>query len=112
MREALQTFVGRRKPRAAAVSLLSRLASDLIINFFDTPWSPHDERGKGVLSYLTFAWKPLLQYLIFPLQFLFLYSYHPSGGMGELPQRLEEHGVEFAAAHPKNYNHPNVNKLI
>ena len=90
MREALQTFVGRRKPRAAAVSLLSRLASDLIINFFDTPWSPHDERGKGALSYLTFAWKPLLQYLVFPVQFLFLYSYHPSGSMGELPKRLEE----------------------
>ena len=96
MREALQTFVGRRKPRAAAVSLLSRLASDLIINFFDTPWSPHDERGKGVLSYLTFAWKPLLQYLIFPLQFLFLYSYHPSGPMGELPKRLE---AEWRARH-------------
>jgi len=98
VREALQTFVGRRKPRAAAVSLLSRLASDLIINFFDTPWSPHDERGKGALSYLTFAWKPLLQYLIFPLQFLFLYSYHPSGGMGELPKRLE---AEWRERHRK-----------
>ena len=40
--------------------------------------------------YLTFAWKPLLQYLVFPVQFLFLYSYHPSGSMGELPKRLEE----------------------
>jgi len=72
------------------VSLLSRLASDLIINFFDTPWSPHDERGRGPLAYLTFFWKPLLQYLVFPLQFLFLYSYHPSGGMGDLPQQLEK----------------------
>ena len=31
----------------------------------------------------------LLQYVIFPGQFLFLYSYHPTGGMGELPRRLE-----------------------
>jgi zeaxanthin epoxidase len=85
-----QVFVGRRKPRASAISLLSRLASDLIVNFFDTPWSPHDDRGKGILAYLTFAWKPLLQYVVFPLQFLFLYSYHPSGGMGELPKRLED----------------------
>lgn len=85
-----KVFVDRRKPRASAISLLSRLASDLIVNFFDTPWSPHDERGKGVLAYLTFAWKPLLQYVVFPLQFLFLYSYHPSGGMGELPKRLED----------------------
>jgi len=86
---ALETFSRRRKPRAAAVSLLSRLASDLVINFFDTPWSPHDDKGTGPLAYLTFAWKPLLQYFVFPLQFLFLYSYHPSGGMGELPKRLE-----------------------
>lgn len=61
-------------PRVAGVSLLSRLASDLIVNFFDTPWSPHDEKGQGPLSVLTFCWKPLLQYLVFPLQFLFLYS--------------------------------------
>jgi zeaxanthin epoxidase len=75
--------------RCAGVSLLSRLASDLIVNFFDTPWSPHDSRGNSALGYLTFAWKPLLQFVIFPLQFLFLYSYHPSGSMGDLPKRLE-----------------------
>ena len=45
-RTALGAFERRRKPRAAAVSLLSRLASDLIINFFDTPWSPHDQKGQ------------------------------------------------------------------
>jgi len=88
-RAALQTFYKRRVGRCAGVSLLSRLASDLIVNFFDTPWSPHDERGNTPLSYLTFAWKPLLQFFVFPLQFLFLYSYHPSGGMGDLPKRLE-----------------------
>jgi len=88
-RAALQTFYKRRVARCAGVSLLSRLASDLIVNFFDTPWSPHDSRGNSALGYLTFAWKPLLQFVIFPLQFLFLYSYHPSGSMGDLPKRLE-----------------------
>jgi len=89
LHEALQGFYEKRVGRVAGVSLLSRLASDLIINFFDTPWSPHDERGQSPLSYLTFAWKPLLQFFVFPLQFLFLYSYHPTGGMGELPGQLE-----------------------
>jgi len=89
VRAALQDFYKKRVYRVAGISLLSRLASDLIINFFDTPWSPHDSKGRGPLSYLTFAWKPLLQYLIFPMQFLFLYSYHPSGSMGSLPKRLE-----------------------
>ena len=74
VRGALQTFYKRRVARVAGVSLLSRLASDLIVNFFDTPWSPHDSKGQTALSYLTFAWKPLLQYIIFPIQFLFLYS--------------------------------------
>jgi len=99
VRAALQTFVDRRKPRVAVVSMLSRLASDLIINFFDTPWSPHDEKGRGPLAYLTFAWKPLLQYIVFPLQFLFLYSYHPSGGMGDLPSKLE---AAWQQRHAKN----------
>ena len=89
MHRALQAFYETRKGRVAAVSLLSRLASDLVINFFDTPWSPHDEKGQGPLAYLTFFWKPLLQYVIFPVQFLFLYSYHPTGEMGELPKQLE-----------------------
>jgi hypothetical protein len=87
VRAALQGFYEKRVGRVAGVSLLSRLASDLIINFFDTPWSPHDERGQSPLSYLTFAWKPLLQFFVFPLQFLFLYSYHPTGPMGELPKQ-------------------------
>lgn len=87
--EALQEFYRRRVLRVAGVSLLSRLASSLIINAFSTPWSPHDDKGQDWKSYLTFCWKPLLQYLIFPAQFLFLYSYHPTGGMGSLPQSLE-----------------------
>jgi len=89
VRAALQGFYEGRVGRVAGVSLLSRLASDLIINFFDTPWSPHDSRGQTPLSYLTFFWKPILQYLVFPLQFLFLYSYRPSGPMGDLPKHLE-----------------------
>lgn len=86
---ALQGFYEDRVLRVAGVSLLSRLASDLIINFFDTPWSPHDQKGQSPLSYLTFAWKPLLQFIVFPIQFLFLYSYHPTGSMGDLPKQLE-----------------------
>jgi len=88
LRKVLQDFYWKRMPRVAGVSLLSGLASDLIINAFDTPWSPHDDKGTDWKSYLTFAWKPILQYIVFPAQFLFLYSYHPSGSMGDLPKRL------------------------
>jgi zeaxanthin epoxidase len=103
---ALQSFYQKRVYRCAGVSLLSRLASDLIVNFFDTPWSPHDDKGRGPLAYLTFFWKPILQYLVFPIQFLFLYSYHPTGGMGELPAQLvaaweERHRTSAAAAFEK-----------
>ncbi len=31
-----------------------------------------------------------MQYVIFPLQFAYLYSYHPSGNMKELPAELEK----------------------
>lgn len=87
--KALQDFYKDRMPRVAGCSLLSRLASDLIINAFDTPWSPHDQKGTNWKSYLTFAWKPLLQYVIFPAQFAYLYSYYPSGSMGDLPAELD-----------------------
>jgi len=86
----LQSFYRKRIARVTIVQFLSRLASDLIINAFDTPWSPHDNKGQSWKSYLTFAWKPLLQYLIFPAQFAYLYSYYPSGSMGELPADLEK----------------------
>jgi zeaxanthin epoxidase len=68
---------------------MSRLASDLIINAFDTPWSPHDDLGKSWKSYLTFFWKPLLQYAIFPFQFAYLYSYYPTGSIREIATELE-----------------------
>jgi len=88
--DALKEYYNKRIVRVTIVQFLSRLASDLIINAFDTPWSPHDDLGKSWKSYLTFFWKPLLQYVIFPFQFAYLYSYYPSGSMGELPAKLEE----------------------
>ena len=90
IQDSLQEFYRSRIVRASAVQFLSRLASDLIINAFDTPWSPHDDLGKSWKSYLTFFWKPILQYVIFPLQFAFLYSYYPSGRMDEIAKSLNE----------------------
>lgn len=89
LEDALQQFYRARILRVSAVQLMSRLASDLIINAFDTPWSPHDNLGKSWKSYLTFLWKPLLQYVIFPLQFAYLYSYHPTGSIPETAKALE-----------------------
>lgn len=97
--EALENFYKSRMPRVAGISLLSGLASDLIINAFGTPWSPHDDKGTDWRSYLTLGWKPFLQFIFFPLQFLFLYSNHPSGGMGDLPQRMKE---EWEKRHKKS----------
>lgn len=54
---ALQDFYKKRIVRVSIVQFLSRLASDLIINAFDTPWSPHDNLGRTWKSYLTFFWK-------------------------------------------------------
>lgn len=88
--DSLQEFYSTRILRASAVQFLSRLASDLIINAFDTPWSPHDNLGTSWKSYLTFFWKPILQYVIFPLQFAFLYSYYPSGRMDEIAKELKD----------------------
>lgn len=87
---SLQDFYKKRILRVSAVQLLSRLASDLIVNAFDTPWSPHDNLGKSWKSYLTFFWKPILQYAIFPAQFAFLYSYYPSGRMEDVAKKLNE----------------------
>mmetsp|Transcript_7850 Transcript_7850/g.10759 ORF Transcript_7850/g.10759 Transcript_7850/m.10759 type:complete len:606 (-) Transcript_7850:126-1943(-) len=85
----LQEFYKKRILRVSIVQFLSRLASDLIINAFDTPWSPHDDLGKSWKSYLTFFWKPVLQYAIFPAQFAYLYSYFPTGNMENIPSELE-----------------------
>ena len=92
----LQKFYRARIFRVSMVQFMSRLASDLIINTFDTPYSPHDNLGKSWKSYLTFFWKPFLQYVIFPLQFTYLYSYHPTGNMAETAAALEE---QWKAAH-------------
>jgi zeaxanthin epoxidase len=90
LQDSLQDFYKKRILRVSIVQFLSRLASDLIINAFDTPWSPHDDLGKSWKSYLTFFWKPVLQYAIFPMQFAYLYSYFPSGSMRETAAELEE----------------------
>ncbi|KAJ1635408.1 hypothetical protein T492DRAFT_966182, partial [Pavlovales sp. CCMP2436] len=87
---ALQEYYKTRIVRTASVQVLSRLASDLIINLFDTPWSPHDKKGTDWKSYLTFFWKPVLQYLVFPAQFAYLYSFRPSGPMADLPAQLAD----------------------
>jgi hypothetical protein len=34
--------------------------------------------------------QPVLQYMIFPLQFAYLYSYYPSGSIREIAQKLQE----------------------
>jgi zeaxanthin epoxidase len=60
--DVLQDFYRKRILRVSAVQFLSRLASDLIINAFDTPWSPHDNLGKTWKSYLTFFWKVSLMH--------------------------------------------------
>lgn len=89
IQDSLQSFYRKRIVRVSIVQFLSRLASDLIINAFDTPWSPHDNLGTSWKSYLTFFWKPFLQYVIFPGQFAYLYSYHPTGNMKDIPTALE-----------------------
>jgi zeaxanthin epoxidase len=89
IQDALQEFYRKRIVRVSIVQFLSRLASDLIINAFDTPWSPHDNLGQSWKSYLTFFWKPILQYVIFPMQFAYLYSFYPSGSMRETAKNLE-----------------------
>eukprot|EP00968_Pinguiococcus_pyrenoidosus_P011557 scaffold935_cov248-Pinguiococcus_pyrenoidosus.AAC.16 len=88
--DALQAYYRKRVLRVSAVQGLSRMASDLIINAFDTPWSPRDSLGTSIQSVATTMLRPFLQYVIFPLQFLFLYSFFPTGGMGNLPKELEK----------------------
>lgn len=36
------------------------------------------------------AFQPVLQYMIFPLQFAYLYSYYPSGSIREIAADLSE----------------------
>jgi zeaxanthin epoxidase len=54
---ALKSYFQQRIFRVSIIQGLSRLASDLIVNAFDTPWSPHDMKGTSWKSYLTFLWK-------------------------------------------------------
>ena len=87
---SLQEYYKKRIVRVSIVQFLSKLASDLIINAFDTPWSPHDNLGTSWKSYLTFFWKPVLQFAIFPFQFAYLYSFYPTGSMKETAAALED----------------------
>lgn len=89
LQDSLQEYYKKRIIRVSIVQFLSKLASDLIINAFDTPWSPHDNLGKSWKSYLTFFWKPVLQFAIFPFQFAYLYSFFPTGSMKETADALE-----------------------
>jgi zeaxanthin epoxidase len=82
LEDTLQTFYRKRILRVSAVQFLSKQA-------FDTPWSPHDNLGTSWKSYLTFVWKPVLQYIFFPLLFAYLYSYHPTGRMDDRAAALE-----------------------
>ena len=41
------------------------------------------------LDSAVFFLQPLLQYVIFPVQFAFLYSYYPSGSIREIAAELE-----------------------
>ena len=72
LQDSLQEFYRARILRVSAVQFLSRLASDLIINAFDTPWSPHDDLGKTWKSYLTFFWKVRLFFQFDSICFCFL----------------------------------------
>ena len=91
---ALSSYYYQRLPRTAAVQGLSRIASDFIINFFDTParlvWGegglPKVEYP-GLISFLVALWRPLLP-LVFEVQFRYLYSFAPT--------TLKERGVELS----------------
>lgn len=78
----LRSFYNARIIRTAAVQGLSRLASDLIVQNFDTPMKINlsplsvDAPG-GIKSMMTSLLKPALPF-IFYMQFMFLYSFHPT----------------------------------
>ena len=95
-RAALQSFYERR----VGVSRASRCSRGSPRTSSSTSSTRRGRRTttRAPLSYLTFLWKPLLQFIVFPAQFLFLYSYHPTGGMGDLPKRL---GGRVAHAPPR-----------
>ena len=78
----LKDYYYERLPRTSIVQGLSRIASDFIINFFDTPTRlklglPPKLEYPGLISALVALWQPLLPFF-FQLQFSYLYSFSPS----------------------------------
>ncbi|CAM9300604.1 unnamed protein product [Choristocarpus tenellus] len=78
---ALQQFYRSRVTRTSIIQGLSRLASDLIVQRFDTPMKVSLDPFKvdapgGMNSMMTSLLKPALP-LIFYAQFMYLYSFHP-----------------------------------
>jgi len=85
----LQEYYWRRIVRVSVVQGLSRLASDLIISTFTTPWSILDNVQPFTYhSFMTSLWRPILP-AIFLMQFGFLYSYHPRTMEGKLPALVQ-----------------------
>ncbi|KAL3914858.1 MAG: hypothetical protein SGPRY_007473 [Prymnesium sp.] len=70
----LRNYNNRRLARSATVQGLSRFASDIIIQGFDTPFSGfNDPRGRNYNGFATRVMQPLLP-IFFSIQFNFLYS--------------------------------------
>jgi len=72
--EKLKRYNSRRLARSATVQGLSRFASDIIIQGFDTPFSSFsDPRGRNYAGFVTRLLQPVLP-LFFSIQFNFLYA--------------------------------------
>jgi len=72
--EKLKRYNNRRLARSATVQGLSRFASDIIIQGFDTPFGGlSDPRGRTYAGVVTRILQPLLP-VFFSIQFNFLYS--------------------------------------
>eukprot|EP00752_Nemacystus_decipiens_P002003 g1924.t1 len=79
--DTLQSFYRSRIIRTSAIQGLSRIASDLIVKNFDTPMkvtmAPFSlDAPGGINSVMTSLMKPVLP-VIFFMQFMYLYSFHP-----------------------------------
>ncbi|EKX50009.1 zeaxanthin epoxidase, plastid-targeted [Guillardia theta CCMP2712] len=81
---ALRSFYFKRLPRTSVIQGLSRIASDLIVSAFDTPFQPAwvDNRygplggPLGINNIFTRIFQPFMG-LIFYAQFGYVYTFHP-----------------------------------
>jgi len=72
--DKLKRYNNRRLARSATVQGLSRFASDIIIQGFDTPFNGFsDPRGRNYAGFVTRLLQPVLP-VFFSIQFNFLYS--------------------------------------